>query len=168
MVAGNRLANSSGVDNKMGASNAPGICDGTVQSDEVNQIPQPVTVIEPTVMSDVVDSPRRVTLELSVSTEAVPRACDSPEKGTGQKGEKDIYVNPIEEMALGGASKFSVPEKAPKALLVTCPDCRRSMNHKALQPHSRVCKKVFMTKRKAFKVEVVDSEEMRGVQKVGF
>ena len=38
--------------------------------------------------------------------------------------------------------------------LKQCPSCKRSMNERALKTHKKICKKVFMKKRKTFKVQV--------------
>jgi len=42
--------------------------------------------------------------------------------------------------------------------LFSCDMCNKTFNAKALKVHKRICQKVFQTKRKVFKVEVVDKE----------
>jgi hypothetical protein len=37
-------------------------------------------------------------------------------------------------------------------VLIPCPDCGRKFNQQALQKHRKICKKVFVEKRKAFNV----------------
>jgi hypothetical protein len=43
-------------------------------------------------------------------------------------------------------------EFAGPVVLKTCKTCKRTLNAAAMKAHAKVCKKVFMTKRKCFKV----------------
>lgn len=43
-------------------------------------------------------------------------------------------------------------EEAESDERVECPDCGRKFNQEAMAKHSRICKKVFMTKRKKFDI----------------
>lgn len=53
-----------------------------------------------------------------------------------------------------------MPPEGGQGELVVCTGCSRSFNPKAMKVHKKICKKVFQTKRKTFKVELVDAEQM--------
>merc|ERR1712194_422027 len=51
---------------------------------------------------------------------------------------------------LGGMSEFPPDEAGDVGELIACEDCGRKFSEQAIEKHTRICKKVFMQKRKKF------------------
>jgi len=73
---------------------------------------------------------------------------------------QDVFELDLDEVPVGGASSaMPVKEQVKnKPAMVPCKGCKRSFVPEALDRHKKICKKVFQTKRKEFKVQVLDEE----------
>ena len=78
------------------------------------------------------------------------------------KGGASIY-----EQAAMNANPYSAPPQEgpvggdPGGERIPCPDCGRKFNEAALVKHTRICKKVFVEKRKAF--DMKDQRKAEGM-----
>lgn len=86
-----------------------------------------------------------------------------PPPAAAEEDDGEPAVEDLDELPVGGGgggpSEF--PEEAGNSgPLMTCSGCDRNFNAKAMKTHAKICKKVFQTKRKAFKVELIDPEQM--------
>jgi len=95
---------------------------------------------------------------------------DKKKKAAPTRAAPTTPVVDLDEVPLGGGNSsfggYTFDENAnpfgdapPATLeLIECDGCGRKFNEKALKVHKKICKKVFQTKRKVFKVVVCDEK----------
>lgn len=77
----------------------------------------------------------------------------------------------VDEIPLGGSQQndpfgedaFAATDEPQN--MVTCHGCDRTFNEKAMKTHAKICKKVFQTKRKAFKINFLETEDGQPIKK---